>query len=155
MAKKKANIPLGTMLDAVDRCDFDFYARLSPEEKKAFSPWMAMRYVSSARGMDAYHYLLMVNDIVNVEFNTIKNHPELQWKLLATCGIGHKAYHPWIPPGKGKKKKTKLGTFLHDMYPTLNRKEIELLQEINSKDDLKELAREHGMDEKDIKDLFK
>ena len=64
-------------------------------------------------------------------------------------------FHPYIKPGKGKKTATKVGKFLHDMYPTMNRQEIELLQEINSKDDLKQLARDHGMSDKDIKDLFK
>ena len=155
MAKKKANIPLKDITAAIDRCDFDFYSRLTKEEKKAFSPWMVMRYASSARGMDAYHYLLMVNDIVNVDFNVLKNHPELQWKLLATCGIGHNTFHPWVPPGKGKKESTKVGKFLHSVYPTLNRKEVELLEQMNSKDDLKQLARDHGLDDKAIKDLFK
>ena len=101
MAKNK--IPLKDITSAIDRCDFDFYARLSKEDKKAFSPWMVMRYASSARGVDAYHYLLMVNDIVNIEFNTLKKHPELQWKLLAICGVGHNTFHPWVPPGTGKK----------------------------------------------------
>jgi len=154
-AKKKNNIPLKDITAAIDRCDFDFYSRLSKEDKKAFSPWMVMRYASSARGTDAYHYLLMVNDIVNVDFNTLKNHPELQWKLLATCGIGHNTFHPWVPPGKGKKAATKVGKFLHQVFPTLNRKEVELLEQINSKDDLKELAKDHGLDDKAIKDLFK
>lgn len=155
MAKATNNIPLKDMMSAIDRRDFDFYSRLSKAEKKAFSPWMTMRYASSARGMDAYHYLLMVNDIVNVEFNTLKNHPELQWKLLATCGIGHNTFHPWVPPGKGKTRTTKIGKFLHTMYPTLNRKEVELLEKMNSKDDLKELARSYGMDDKEIKELLK
>lgn len=152
---KKSSIPIRDMMSAIDRCDFEFYSRLSKQQKKDFSPWMAMRYTSSARGIDAYHYLLMVNDIVNVDFNTLKNHPELQWKLLATCGIGRNAYHPWIPPGKGKKKTTKVGKFLHDAYPTLNRKEVDLLEELNTKEELKELAKDHGLADKDIKDLFK
>jgi len=155
MAKKKANIPLKDMMGAIDRCDFDFYARLDKEQKKAFSPWMAMRYASSARGTDAYYYLLTINSIVNVDFNTLKNHPELQWKLLATCGVGHNAFHPWVPPGKGKKAATKIGKFLHGVYPTLNRKEIELLEQINTKDDIRELAKDHGFDDKAIKDLLK
>jgi len=155
MATKKTNIPLAKMMTAIDRNDFDFYANLTPAEKKAFSPWMAMRYTSSAKGMDAYHYLLMVNDIVNVDFNVLKKHPELQWKLLCVCGKGSNAFHPWIPPGKGNKKVSKLANFLHEMYPTYNRKEIELVQELNSKDDLKQLARDHGMDDKAIKELFK
>ena len=88
MAKKSAKIPLRTMLQAIDTNDFDFYSRLDKEQRKAFSPWLAMRYASSASGMAAYHYLIMVNHIVNVDFSVFKKHPELQWKLLAVCGQG-------------------------------------------------------------------
>ena len=66
---KKVQIPLKEMLSALDNNDFDFYTRLSDEEKKVFSPWLAMRYASAAQGNLSSHYLLMVNDIVNVNFS--------------------------------------------------------------------------------------
>lgn len=154
MAKKPPQIPLKTMLEAIDRNDFDFYARLNDEQKKAFSPWLAMRYASSATGAAAYHYLLMVNDIVNVDFSLLKTHPELQWKLLAVCGIGTNSYHPFLAPGK-KRKKNKVEQLLMDRYPTLSRAELELLLEINDTESLKELARDTGMEDKEIKELFK
>jgi len=152
--KKAAKVPLREMLNALDRNDFDFYSRLDKEQKKAFSPWLAMRYASSASGTDAYHYLLMVNDLVNVDFSSLKKHPELQWKLLATCGIGHTSYHKYIQPGK-KKAKTKLHNFLVELYPTLNEKERDLLLALNDKDDLTQLAKDNGLSDKEIKDLFK
>jgi len=152
--KKAAKVPLREMLNALDRNDFDFYSRLDKEQKKAFSPWLAMRYASSASGTDAYHYLLMVNDLVNVDFSSLKKHPELQWKLLATCGIGHTSYHKYIQPGK-KKAKTKLHKFLVELYPTLNEKERDLLLALNDKDDLTQLAKDNGLSDKEIKDLFK
>lgn len=154
MAKKPAKIPLKDMLGAIDRNDFDFYSRLDEEQRKAFSPWLAMRYASSASGVAAYHYLLMVNDIVNVDFSLLKKHPELQWKLLAVCGMGSNQYHPYIAPGK-KKKKNKIEKLLHERYPTLNADELELLIEINDTEALKELARDNGLDDKEIKELFK
>lgn len=150
----KSNIPLKEMLHAIDTNKFDFYSKLSEEDKKAFSPWLAMRYASSANGAAAYHYLLMVNDIVNVQFSSLKNHPELQWKLLAVCGIGKDNFHPWIPPG-GKKKADKIQKFLHESYPSLNRSEIELLVAINSRDEIKQLAKDRGLDDKEIKELLK
>jgi hypothetical protein len=152
--KKTAKVPLREMLNALDRNDFDFYSRLDKEQKKAFSPWLAMRYASSASGDDAYHYLLMVNDLVNVDFSSLKKHPELQWKLLATCGIGHTSYHKYIQPGK-KKVKPKLHKFLVELYPTLNEKERDLLLALNDKDDLTQLAKDNGLSDKEIKDLFK
>jgi hypothetical protein len=152
--KKTAKVPLREMLNALDRNDFDFYSRLDKEQKKAFSPWLAMRYASSASGDDAYHYLLMVNDLVNVDFSSLKKHPELQWKLLATCGIGHTSYHKYIQPGK-KKVKPKLHKFLVELYPTLNEKERDLLLALNDKDDLTQLAKDNGLSDKEIKELFK
>ena len=154
MAKKSAKIPLRTMLQAIDTNDFDFYSRLDKEQRKAFSPWLAMRYASSASGMAAYHYLIMVNHIVNVDFSVFKKHPELQWKLLAVCGQGSSTNHPYVAPGK-KKKKNKLEKLLRNTYPTLNKTELELLVEINDEVALKELAQDSGYDDKEIKELFK
>ena len=152
--KKTAKVPLRDMLNALDKNDFDFYSRLDKDQKKAFSPWLAMRYASSASGQDAYHYLLMVNDLVNVDFSSLKKHPELQWKLLATCGIGHTSYHKYIQPGK-KKAKSKLHKLLVELYPALNEKERDLLLAINDEDDLTQLAKDNGLSDKEIKELFK
>jgi len=155
MPKKQPAIPLKAMLEAIDRNDLEFYDRLTPDQQKEFSPWLAMRYASSASGMAAYHYLLMVNDIVNCDFSTLKNHPGLQWKLLAVCGQGSPTFHPWIPPGKGKKKKSNIFDFIKQTHPLMENKDIDTLISLNTKEDLKQLAKESGMDDKDIKELFK
>lgn len=143
------------MLEAIDTNDFEFYVKLTPDQQKEFSPWLAMRYASSAQGNMAPHYLLMVNDIVNSNFSELKNHPDLQWKLLAVCGCGRPTFHPWIPPGKGKRKQSKVRDLLHSRFPLADYNDIDLLLEINSEDELQELARDMGMDEKEIKELFK
>lgn len=152
--KKKISLPIKDQMQAIDRNDFDFYSRLDEEHKKAFSPWITMRCASSAQGLAAYHYLLMVNDIVNVDFSLLKKHPELQWKLLAVCGQGSNVYHPWVAPIK-RQKKSKLAEFLSKRYPTLSKEETTLLVSINSEDEIKALARDMGLDEKEIKELFK
>ena len=152
--KKKASVPLKDMLAAIDRNDFDFYSRLDKDQKKAFSPWLAMRYASSASGQAAYHYLLMVNDIVNVDFSVLKKHPELQWKLLAVCGQGSPAFHPYMAPGRSKKK-SKLHKFLLGLNPNLNTEELDLLLAMNDKDDITELAKNNDYSDKEIKELLK
>lgn len=152
--KKKISLPIKDQMQAIDRNDFDFYSRLDDEHKKAFSPWITMRCASSAQGVAAFHYLLMVNDIVNVDFSLLKKHPELQWKLLAVCGQGSTVYHPWVAPVK-KQKKSKLAEFLSKRHPTLSKEELALLISINSEDEIKSLARDMGLEEKEIKELFK
>ena len=151
---KKVSIPMKDMLKAIDNNDFDFYSRLDAEHKKVFSAWITMRCTSSASGVAAYHYLLMVNDIVNVDFSLLKGHPELQWKLLAVCGQGSQTYHPWLAPAKGKTK-SKLHKFLLSMHPNLNEEELNLLLAMNDKDDITELAQMNGYSDKEIKELLK
>ena len=155
MPRKPGAIPLKSMLEAIDTNDFDFYSNLTPDQKKEFSPWLAMRYASSAQGNMAPHYLLMVNDIVNSNFTELKKHPDLQWTLLAVCGCGRPTFHPWVPPGKGKRKKDKVRDLLHSRYPLLKYDDIERMLLINTEDDIRELAQDMGMDEKEIKELFK
>jgi len=151
---KKVSIPMKDMLKAIDTNDFDFYSRLDAKHKKAFSPWITMRCASSASSSAAYHYLLMVNDIVNVDFSSLKKHPELQWKLLAVCGQGSQTYHPWLAPAKGKTR-SKLHKFLLDIYPNSNESELNLLLAMNDKEDITALAEKHGYSDKEIKELFK
>lgn len=149
-----SQVPLKDMLRALDTNDLGFYQRLDKEQAKAFSPWLAMRYASSANGSDAYHYLLMVNSLVNVDFNTLRNHPHLQWQLLAVCGTGSVAFHPWVPPGK-KKKKDRIIDFMRKLYPAHKKVDLELMIELADTNELKQLAVSAGLDDKEIKELFK
>ena len=59
--------------------------------------------------------------------------------------------HQWIAPTKKAPSNNKVEKFLIEIYPTAKDDEIKLLMELNDKDDLKELARKHGWDEKRIK----
>lgn len=151
MSKK---IPLDKMLHAIDNNDQHFYENLDEEQKKEWSAWLSMRYASSATGSDAYHYLLMVNSLVNVDFNTLRNHPDLQWKLLSLCGTGSKSFHPWIAPPK-KGKRSKAYDFLLETYPQMNPKDVQDLCDILSKEELIQLCLESGLDKKQAKDIAK
>ncbi len=151
--KKASTLTLDMELPAMDFCNKDFYKNLSVEHKKEISIWVLMRYMSSSQN-HSEHHLLMVNDLVNSNFNSLSKHPELQWKLLTLCGTNRKQYHPWIPPGRGAKK-NKLEQALVDLYPLLKDDEIELLLTMNTKDDLVHFFKENGYDDKTIKELFK
>jgi hypothetical protein len=64
-------------------------------------------------------------------------------------GIG-KQYHKWLA-GNKKENTNKASRFLREIYPTAKSDEIQLMVELNSTDDLKQLARAHGWDDKRIK----
>ena len=151
---KKPQIPLNDVMLAIDRKNRSWYDNLNDEQKKAFSAWMMMRYASSVQGGNAASYLFMVNECVNKNFMDLSKHPELQWLLFTLCGSGKKEYHPYIKPPTSRKKKNKVGEWLSEQYPLLKADEISMLMEINDTEDFKNLAREAGMTDKEIKELF-
>lgn len=151
--KKESTLGLPTELMAMDTQNMDFYKNLSDEHKKEISLWVLMRFMSSCQGMPEHH-IMMVNDLVNHNFNNIAKHPELQWKCLALCGTGRKQFHPWIAPPKGVKK-NKVEAAIIEHFPLLNDDELELLLKINTQEDLEGFFKENGYDDKTIKELFK
>ena len=151
--KPTSTLLLNDELTAMDFCNKTFYRNLSEQHKKEISLWLLMRYMSSSR-LDSEHHLLLVNKLVNHEFNTLRKHPELQWLLLSLCGTGKKQYHTWIKPPKGTKKNP-LEQAILNYYPLLKDDEIDMLLDINTKTDFEQFFKDNGYDDKSIKDLFK
>lgn len=140
---------------AIDAKDRGWYDSLTAEEKKKLSPWLLMRYTSNASdGMFTEHYLEWTNEVVNVYFNALRKHPQLQWQLLQLVGLGKPTFHPWIQPGKAQKK-NKLATWVSENYPSFNDDEIDIFVSQRSKPEWTELFEEYGMDKKQIKELLK
>ena len=151
---KKPQIPLKDVMAAIDKKDRGFYNRLTDEQKKAFSAWMMMRYCSSVQGRDAANYIYMTNELVNYQFMEVSKHPELQWLLLSACGTGKIGFHPYLKPPNSRKKKSKIFDFVYETFPHMKAEDINNLIGLNSKEELKELAKAHGYDDKTIKDIF-
>lgn len=140
---------------AIDTKDRLWYDSLSDEEKSKVGIWLLMRYTSNATDKQlSEHYLEMTNEAVNVHFNTLRKHPQLQHKLLQVVGVGVNTYHPWLAPGKAQKK-NKLQSWIAQNYPELNDDEVELYSTVNTKEDFKNLFEQHGMTDKEIKELLK
>lgn len=142
---------------ALDRKDVDFYDSLTDEEKKKFSPYLMLRYSASVDGdpdMQAW-YLMATNERVNKNFFDISTsqHKKLQWLLCTTVSpnLGRQQ-HYWLGTKKSDKD-TKAIKFLTQLYPELKPDDIELLVDINTKEDLKDLAKQHGWTNEQIKSI--
>jgi hypothetical protein len=96
--------------------------------------------------------LRATNERLNVNFFDLGKHPKLQWLLATTVSpdMGNQ-YHEWISPKKRDSSNNKTIKFLKTQYPELDDDDIELLAEINSTDDIKQLARDLGWNAKQIK----
>lgn len=139
---------------AFDSKDRMFYRELTEEERKKFSTFLMIRWGSSVQGsgdLQAY-YLLACNENLNKHFFDLSRHPELQWLSATTVSPGMGNFrHDWIKQKKREGSNNKAVKFLRQIYPTYSEDELELLAQINDAADLKQLAREHGWDDKRIK----
>ena len=151
---KKPQIPLKEIMAAIDKKDRKFYNNLSDEQKKAFSAWMMMRYCSSVQGRDAANYIYMTNELVNFQFSEVSKHPELQWLLLSACGVGKIQFHPYLKPPNARKKKNKVFEFIYSLFPHMKTEDINNLIDINTIEELKDLAKSNGYDDKSITEIF-
>lgn len=131
-----------------------FYRELTDEERKKFSTFLMIRWGSSVQGSSELqqYYLLACNENLNKHFFELSRHPELQWLLATTVSPGMGNFrHDWIKQKKREGSNNKAVKFLRQIYPAYSEDELELLAQINDTADLKQLAREHGWDDKRIK----
>lgn len=150
-----AKLDIQRELRAVDQKNYDFYANLTDDERKAFSPYILMRYTASVQMPDRdiqEWYLEMTNEMVNKNhWDLSKNHKALLWKLFAATGTGVNCYHPYLASGK-KEKANKIEKLLVDLYPAMKMAEIKMLAKMMDKNDIKELFDKMGFDKKQRKE---
>lgn len=149
-----AKLDIKRELGAVDRKDYSFYDNLTDEERKAFSPYVLMRYTANVQGdRDIQEWFLEnTNELVNKNhWDLSKNHKGLLWKLFAASGAGVPAYHPYLAAGK-KEKANKIEKLLCELYPARKMDEIKLLASMMDKKDRDELFDMMGFDKKQRKE---
>lgn len=115
-----------------------------------------MRYAASVKSDQFYteHYIETVNECVNKNLWTLsKSHKKLLWMLTSMCGAFQVMFHPWLA-GPKKEAKNKQEKMLRELYPNKKLDEIELMLHINDKKELKQLAKDYGYDDKQLKDWF-
>lgn len=161
MAREKTTadrkIPIDVVMAAVDRRDKEYWSRLPDEDRRLVNTYMAQRWASAVQSNDRdiqEHYLIMVNDLCNLDYvATTSDHEELRWKILSLVGLGFKLKHDFIRP-RGVKK-DRIREWLIDLMPHLGDDEIDLFREINPPDVLEESAKAMNLADKKVKDLFK
>lgn len=135
-----------------DRKNKAFYDELTDEERKKFSTYLMLRYGASVAGepMLQTYYLMATNERLNKNFFDLGKHPKLQWLCCTTIspGMGNQ-FHYWLAPKKGSGSKTR--KFLEKLFPEANAEELDLLEQMHDTKSLKHLAREMGMEDKEIK----
>ena len=155
MAKK---LELKEAMAAVDLNAKSMWDDLDDDQQKKLKGelWILNRYISNVKTSNREqmeHFVLAVNEYFNKNWFILQKHPKLLWQLLCMCNYnGEKIfYHEWI--GLGKKSSNKRIKLLESVYPNKKHDEIETLLKVSTDDEIKDLARDCGWTEKELKDL--
>ena len=142
-------------LAAVDRRNTGFYAGLSEDEKKGFAPPVVLRWASGVNdGAASEHYIWLTNERANINFWEIADHPELQYKLLASCGIGSNQRHKWIPMAGKKRKSDRVREFLSTFWPDANDRELDILFHKFTEEEFEDFVKFSGCDPEEEKEVL-
>jgi hypothetical protein len=139
----------------MDLRNFKFYDEITDEQRKEFSPYIAMRYAATCQGDQFFqeHYLETVNEIVNKNLWLLaKKHPKLTWQSLAACGTGGQFYHPYVGIKSKSKASTKFVKLLQEIYPSRKLDDLETWASMMTKEDKKEFFEMMGLDKKQRKE---
>jgi hypothetical protein len=153
-------IELKDKLAAVDLGAKNLWDDITDDQRKSLKSelFILNRYISNVKGQSRElqeHFVLTVNEFFNKHWNTLQKHPKLQWQLLCMCSHESRKifFHEWIG-FKRKKADTKRLKFLLELYPSKKQDELELLSELMTLKEIKDLARQHGYEDKEIEKLF-
>lgn len=148
-----AKLDIKKELQAVNNKNYDFYEELTEEEKKAFSPYILMRYVSNPQNREAQEWCIeRTNEFVNKNHWLLsKQHKPLLWKLYAGMGLGMNLNYQYLAAGK-KEKANKIEKLLAELYPAMKMSEIKILAALMTDQDKIELFDKMGFDKKQRKE---
>lgn len=165
MATKKAKVTrdysdplyIGNECAAIDRKDYDYYDKLTPEQQKKFSPYLLLRWGSCVEGGNdiAKYYAVAMNEFANQNFWDLSKHKKLQWLLVCTAspGIG-KQKHYWLGAAQ-REKSNALRNLMQEQFPTMKLHDIDLMLELNSPEEILLWLEQLGMDATSLTKLLK
>ena len=146
----QAKLPIKDVLAAIDMGAKSVWNELNEEERKSVGFWLLNRYASSVKGNREKQELAIfkTNEFYNKNWNELgMRHPKLQWQLICQAGnTGKIEFHPWIGFKKKNGDNGKGIKLLKEIYPNMKEDEIELLANISTKKELKQLAEEHDIE---------
>jgi hypothetical protein len=149
-------LTLNEVLMAMDTNSMDIWDELDDEGRKSISLWLMNRYASSIEGKRESKELAVVrtNQLYNRNWASLgTKHAKLQWMILCTLNIGGDSKrHKWIGHKKSTNNELKNSIdFLRKHYPDMRDDELELLAQLTTKQQLREFAKQNGVDPREEK----
>lgn len=115
-------------LRAMDRRDGGWLERQPEENRKGFAPPVFLRWASAVKdGPEGEAMMILINERVNIGANEMMSqHPELLFRLAASCGLGPQK-HEWLGMPARKASSNAAAALIERFHPEANPREIEML----------------------------
>lgn len=153
-AKKKYALDIWATLRALDRKDYGYLDRLTPEERKGFVPRTVLRWMGATERLEEFH-IVSVNEIANLNFDDLYYYPDLQYRMLAASGSGSPQRRPpFLPVPKLGKSPAKIQTFVAGFYPLASTQEIDIIVNQFTRETFIEFVNECGCSAAEAKDAI-
>ena len=149
MAKERA-LDLFALLGQLDTKDYDAWDNLTEEQRKEFSPYMALRWLMGTRD---HRQLVFLNELVNPLVFPLGQHKELMMKLLTVCTDGQRKRYSWRN-FKSSKKPGKALELIMTHYNYGEREAKDALKLLTPAD-VMELAEQYGWQKEELTALKK
>jgi len=147
-------LTLKEILPQIDKGNADWWDTLTAEQKKQVSFWLLTRYISSSNGTytDTAMAVLTTNEYYNKNWNTLgTKHPKLQWQILCMINEDRKSrFHKYLNLRRTANSGSKAVKLLLKLFPNKKLDEVTLLARISTKEEIRKLAKSHGIEDKDI-----
>lgn len=134
------DLDLFKTLEALDKKDYDFFDRLTPEQQKKVVPFMLVQWMSAIKSnKDLQRYYLQSTEyhankylLDHMIASKEHSHPKLQWLMLCAASPGTgKQYHQWVPKIPEKvsllkeaAKPKEIQDYYKKVYPTASENDI-------------------------------
>lgn len=145
------------LLNAADKKNYEWLSKQPEDSQKEFAPSVAIRWLSTLDdiGMESEYMLIMVNERVNDHLWDYSKHPDLVYRLMASCGLGVIQRHQWVSPQKRKGNGGKAFELLQKHNQEANEDELEYLMSGFSKETFSQYVDDCGIDKIEAKEIMK
>lgn len=154
---KPHKLGLGTLLNAFDRRDFNWLQQQPEDVRKEFKALTAMRIAATfaSDGDRAAEALWLINERVNHHLFDLSRHPDLLFRLLASCGTGRSARREWLAMPPHRATTNKAVELLRQLHPLANNRDIEVLLSQYTRQNFAELVADCGLKDKEPMEIMK
>lgn len=153
---KEYKLNIFRALEAIDQGKGGWLAKQSSDARHDFVPLTTLRWTVSVPDSEMASYgLWLVNERVNIHMWKLGHaHPDLIFRLLASCGFGTVLKHTWLAGPVVRSVTDKARALIGEMRPECNDDEISILLSLHTRESFRQYIDESGVQPDDAKAIL-